>query len=38
MDDDKHIPAATRHIVILGRTYADGTEADSKATNALQAK
>jgi hypothetical protein len=34
----KHIPAATRYIVILGRTYADGTEADYKATNALQAQ
>jgi len=33
-----HIPAATRYIVILGRTYADGTEADYKATNALQAQ
>jgi hypothetical protein len=34
----KHISAATRYIVILGRTYADGTEADYKATNALQAQ
>jgi hypothetical protein len=34
----KHIPAATRYIVILGRTYSDGTEADYKATNALQAQ
>ena len=33
-----HIPAATRYIVILGRTYADGTEADYKAVNALQAR
>ena len=34
----KHIPAATRYIVILGRTYAIGSEADYKATNALQAQ
>ncbi len=34
----KHIPAATRYIVILGRTYADGTEKDYKAVNALQAR
>ena len=34
----KHIPAATRYIVILGRTYADGTEKDYKAVNALQAQ
>jgi hypothetical protein len=34
----KHIPATTRYIVILGRTYADGTELDYKATNALQAQ
>jgi hypothetical protein len=33
-----HIPSATRYIVILGRTYADGTEADYKAANALQAQ
>ena len=33
-----HIPAATRYIVILGRTYADGTEKDYKAVNALQAQ
>ena len=34
----KHIPVATRYMVILGRTYADGTEADYKAVNALQAQ
>jgi hypothetical protein len=34
----KHIPSATRYIVILGRTYADGTERDYKAVNALQAQ
>jgi hypothetical protein len=34
----KHIPSATRYMVILGRTYADGTDADYKATNALQAQ
>ena len=34
----KHIPAATRYIVILGRTYADGTDADYEAVNALQAQ
>ncbi len=34
----KHIPSATRYIVILGRTYADGTEKDYKAVNALQAQ
>lgn len=34
----KPIPAATRYTVILGRTYADGTEADDKATNVLQAQ
>ena len=28
----------TRYMVILGRTYADGTEEDYKAVNALQAK
>ncbi|MBN8508959.1 MAG: DUF1254 domain-containing protein, partial [Burkholderiales bacterium] len=33
-----HIPVATRYMVILGRLYADGTEADYKATNALQAQ
>src|SRR5690606_232429 len=34
----KHIPVATRYMVILGRTYADGTEADYQAVNALQAQ
>ena len=34
----KHIPVATRYMVILGRTYADGTEQDYKAVNALQAQ
>lgn len=34
----KHIPAASRYIVILGRTYANGTEADYKTVNALQAQ
>jgi hypothetical protein len=34
----KHIPAATRHVVILGRTYADGTAKDYEAVNALQAQ
>lgn len=34
----KHIQSATRYMVILGRTYADGTEADYKAVNALQAQ
>jgi hypothetical protein len=33
-----HIESATRYMVILGRTYADGTEADYKAVNALQAQ
>ena len=33
-----HIPVATRYMVILGRTYANGTEADYKAANALQAQ
>jgi len=33
----KQIPFATRYIVILGRTYADGSEQDYKAVNALQA-
>jgi hypothetical protein len=26
----KHIPIATRYMVILGRTYADGSEQDYK--------
>ena len=34
----KQIKAATRYIVILGRTYANGTDQDYKAVNALQAK
>ncbi len=34
----KHFPMATSHMVILGRTYANGTEADYKAVNALQAQ
>jgi hypothetical protein len=34
----QHIASATRYIVILGRTYADGTEKDYKAVNALQAQ
>jgi hypothetical protein len=34
----KHLPVATRYLVILGRTYADGTEEDYKAVNALQAQ
>src|ERR1700733_4778441 len=34
----KHIAMATRYMVILGRTYADGTEQDYKAVNALQAQ
>ncbi len=33
-----HIKVPTRYMVILGRTYADGTEADYKAVNALQAQ
>lgn len=32
------IESATRYVVILGRTYADGTEADYEAVNALQAQ
>jgi hypothetical protein len=34
----KQIPVATRYMVILGRTYADGTEKDYEAVNALQAQ
>jgi hypothetical protein len=34
----KHFPIATRQMVILGRTYADGTEEDCKVVNALQAQ
>jgi hypothetical protein len=33
-----HIPVPTRYMVILGRTYADGTEEDYQAANALQAQ
>jgi hypothetical protein len=34
----QHIQSATRYVVILGRTYADGTDADYEAANALQAQ
>lgn len=34
----KHIPVATRYVVILGRIYADGTEEDYRIVNALQAQ
>src|SRR5215510_5975843 len=34
----QHIPSATRYMVILGRTYANGTDTDYKAANALQAQ
>jgi hypothetical protein len=34
----KHFPIATRYMVMLGRTYADGTEQDYKAVNELQAQ
>jgi hypothetical protein len=34
----KHFPIATRYMVILDRTYADGTVQDYKAVNALQAQ
>ena len=34
----KHIPSATRYMIILGRIYADGTEEDYKVVNALQAQ
>ena len=34
----KHIPMATRYMVILGRTYADGTPQDYEAVNRLQAQ
>ena len=34
----KHFPVATRYMVILGRTYADGTEQDYKIVNELQAQ
>ena len=35
---DEADQGATRYMVILGRTYADGTEQDYKAVNALQAQ
>jgi len=31
-----HIPVSTRYMVILGRTYANGTEADYRTVNTLQ--
>lgn len=34
----KHFPMSTRYMAILGRTYADGTERDYQAVNALQAQ
>jgi hypothetical protein len=34
----KRFPVATRYMVILGRTYADGTEQDYKSVNELQAQ
>jgi len=34
----KHIESATRYQVILGRTFADGTDQDYKTVNALQAQ
>lgn len=34
----KHIPMSTRYMAILGRTYANGTDADYEAVNALQAQ
>ena len=34
----KQIKSPTRYLVILGRTYADGTEEDYKIVNALQAQ
>jgi hypothetical protein len=34
----KQIKSATRYMVILGRTFADGTEQDYKTVNALQAQ
>ena len=34
----KHFPMATRYMVILGRTYADGTEEDYEIVNELQAQ
>lgn len=37
-DGMTHIPMETEFMVILGRTYADGTDADYKAVNDLQAQ
>ncbi len=37
-DGMEHISMATRYVTVLGRTYADGTEDDYKAVNALQAQ
>ena len=37
-DGIKQIKSATRYMVILGRTYADGTDEDYKTVNALQAQ
>ena len=37
-DGMKHIKSATRYMAILGRTYADGSEKDYAAVNALQAQ
>lgn len=37
-DGMKHIPMSTRYMVIIGRTYADGTEADYETVNKLQAQ
>jgi hypothetical protein len=34
----KQFPSATRYMIILGQTYANGTEEDYKAVNALQAQ
>lgn len=34
----KHVESPTQYMLILGRTYADGTEEDYKAVNALQAE
>jgi len=34
----QHYSFGSRYMLILGRTYADGTEADYKAVNALQAR
>jgi hypothetical protein len=37
-DGMKQIKSPTRYMVLLGRTYADGTETDCKTVNALQAQ